>query len=398
MSASKAYEYFGLKAVPFDDRPDPRFFFPTPSHAEVLATMQYAVHAQKACTLVLGGAGSGKTLLGRLLGRSIDRKTTVLWVHGFGQPEDATDATLCPPGMLERPEAFGGRRLRESTLANWVRSSMPAGHAAVVIVDNAEGLHPQGWEDVLALLTREIRVPCALSIILLGLPSLFETIAAPTLVSLQHRIFRTCHVAALSEDDVRRYVRHRLQKAGADDPDLFAPAALDVIHRVTGGNPALINQVCDNALIDAFGDDRKAIDVSHVVSTVNAITGCVAQPRELPPERERQLLPSFATSGHDDESEASGDDHSATSETQDAPSKPPPADPHASADAAETTRSCVLDERLRALEGRLSYALSRVRAVRCGTEDLAGPRPTRQVDARTDDAPDHDDIVIEHSA
>ena len=41
---------------------------------------------------------------------------------------------------------------------------------------------------------------------------------------------------------------------GAQGVQLFTPAALDCISAVSAGNPALVNQLCDNALLDAFGD------------------------------------------------------------------------------------------------------------------------------------------------
>src|SRR5437879_3200223 len=60
-------EYYGLAMSPFNNTPDPRFFFNTPDHEEALASLVYAAQERKGFVLVTGEVGSGKTLLSRLL-------------------------------------------------------------------------------------------------------------------------------------------------------------------------------------------------------------------------------------------------------------------------------------------------------------------------------------------
>ncbi len=282
MAVMNAYEYFGLSRAPFENVPDPRFFHPLSVHAETLATLQYAIHAGKACTIVLGESGSGKTLLGRILAQNVGSKTGVLWIHGIGQPPDATDVTVCPRGLLENPAAFRDRKVQEHTLGGWIRQALPAAQATVVVIDNADALRPHCWEDVLSLVTREIRTPRPISVILMGLPDLLDTLAAPPLVRLQRRVFRICRLRPMSREESAAYVRHRLEAAGHKNGDIFNAPALSLLHRVTGGNPALLNQLCDNAMLEAFGDDRQEIQARHIVATLQAVTGGPPESRSLP--------------------------------------------------------------------------------------------------------------------
>ena len=289
MPGIEPYRHFGLSAPPFDGRPDPRFYYATASHAETLATLQYAVRTRRTCTLVLGDSGSGKTLLGRLLTQSLAGQTGVAWIHGIGQPDNRTDVTLCPANRLARADPFGPTNTREVALGEWLRVDPSAAQAGVVIVDNADGLRPHNWDDILSLVTREIRSPRTVALILFGLPGLVETLAGSTLVRLQRRVFRACRLSPLSRADVDGYVQHRLRIAAAGTesghvaPDgIFTAAALDLVHRFSDGNPALLNQLCDNALVDAFADDRTEIDGRHIVATIHAITGGIRSRRYLP--------------------------------------------------------------------------------------------------------------------
>src|SRR6478736_266672 len=55
--------YYGLRALPFELTPDPKFLFLTPQHREALSNLQYGLSAAKAMTVLIGEAGTGKTTL-----------------------------------------------------------------------------------------------------------------------------------------------------------------------------------------------------------------------------------------------------------------------------------------------------------------------------------------------
>jgi type II secretory pathway predicted ATPase ExeA len=365
----QTHQFFGLQSPPFDGTADPRFYFPSTTHAETLATLQYAVHSGKPCTLVLGESGSGKSLLARLLMARWSPHRGVLWVSGLGQPTGQTQASLCvAPGNA----ALGRHTVTEIALADWVRrpNLVPA---SLIIIDNADGLRAAGWQDVLALVTRETRAGTPVSVVLLGLPELLDTLANPALVRLQRRIFRTCRLGHLSPAEVTAYVQHRLAAAGRRDAQLFTPAALEVIARFADGNPALVNQLCDNALVDAFSEDRLSIDEPHVLATVQAISGGVRRRRYLPsppganPAADRMRGAHPQPDALDDEAmpgrwvtvEPLASDSVDTLDDDELPTHARPPEAQVDKDSGAP-----IDERLRALESRLADALTRVREAR----------------------------------
>ena len=60
-------EYWKLEAMPFQNTPDPRFFYPSSQHDEALSRLLYAVHQKIGAAMLTGTFGCGKTLLGETL-------------------------------------------------------------------------------------------------------------------------------------------------------------------------------------------------------------------------------------------------------------------------------------------------------------------------------------------
>jgi general secretion pathway protein A len=359
----ETYRHFGLSAPPFDGQPDPRFFYGTPNHAETLATLQYAAHSGKSCLLVLGESGSGKTLLARLLVQSVGRRCDVLWVHGLGQRPGETVASVSTgggPGPLGVP---GGKNVADVHLAEWLRTPRPVRRPTLVVVDDADGLRPGAWKDVLSVITREVHPPTPVTAVLLALPAFAETLATPPMVRLQRRLFRVCHLASFTRAEVAAYVRHRVSVAGGN-PDIFTPSALALLHRFSEGNPALINQLGDNALVETFGEDQGQVDARHVLAAVRSLMGEIDRQDGVTGPKS----PESAAPTHEplpDELLLSARLRSLT----DRKAAPRSAD----ASAMPEATSELLGDRLRTLESRLSEAFSRVRQAR--QRPVAAPDP-----------------------
>src|SRR2546423_469215 len=55
--------FYGLRELPFELTPDPRYLFLPPAHREALSTLEYGLSSAKAITVLIGEAGTGKTTL-----------------------------------------------------------------------------------------------------------------------------------------------------------------------------------------------------------------------------------------------------------------------------------------------------------------------------------------------
>jgi general secretion pathway protein A len=79
----------------------------------------------------------------------------------------------------------------------------------------------------------------------------------PELRDLKQRIASSCRIGALQPDESYAYIQHRLMKASSFHNPVFTKDALKRIVKEARGIPRIINVLCDNALITAFGYQRK---------------------------------------------------------------------------------------------------------------------------------------------
>ncbi len=265
------FRYFGLRASPFEGRPDPAFYYAAGGHDEALAAVRYAVHAGKSCAAVLGESGLGKSLVARMLAERVNRKTNVLWLNGVGQPKAHTELSVYEAGTLQGLGRFNGRPI-ESLLNAWTRSTQAWSNPTLLIVDNAESLRESAWQELLSLMTREFEAGRRVTVALFGLSLLRGQLASPRLERIRRRIFRLVELRPFSAEETSGYITHRIRVAGREQP-LFTPAAITNIFDATAGIPALINQLCDNAMVDAFGEERSAIDAPDIQAAIRAVIG-----------------------------------------------------------------------------------------------------------------------------
>ena len=72
--------FYGLRDLPFELTPNPKYLFLTPRHREALSNLEYGLSSAKAITVLVGEAGTGKTTLIRAAIES-DRCRRVDGVH-----------------------------------------------------------------------------------------------------------------------------------------------------------------------------------------------------------------------------------------------------------------------------------------------------------------------------
>ncbi|MGA9852518.1 MAG: AAA family ATPase [Gammaproteobacteria bacterium] len=254
--------YFGLSETPFSITPDPRYLFLSGQHTEALAHLLYGVTEGGGFIQLTGEVGTGKTTLIRSLLEKLP---------------DTVDAALIINPRVSIPEFLRAicRELHVACmpqqspqeLIDALNARLLEAHAkgrrVVLIIDEAQALSSEVLEQVRLLTNLETSRQKLLQIILVGQPELRELLARQELRQLAQRITGRYHLEPLSPKEIRAYIHHRLNVAGAIAP-IFTGSGLRAVQRVTQGIPRLINIICDRALLGAFTRELRQVDAGLV--------------------------------------------------------------------------------------------------------------------------------------
>jgi general secretion pathway protein A len=151
-------------------------------------------------------------------------------------------------------------------------SAHAEGRRIIVLVDEAQNLSVDVLEQVRLLTNLETPTQKLLQIILIGQPELRDLLDRTELRQLAQRITGRYHLKPLSREETKGYVRHRLRVAGASE-EIFTPAALRELHRLSLGVPRVINVACDRALLGAYTQETRKITAALVRRAAGEVYG-----------------------------------------------------------------------------------------------------------------------------
>lgn len=278
-------DYYGLKEAPFRLTPDADFLFMSRAHARAKAYMDYTVLSRDGFVVVTGEIGAGKTTLINKLIHELPRDVLVAKIFQTQLNEiEFLQAVLTEFGI----DNFSSSKVELLNQINEFLIDMYRQNRRVLlIVDEAQNLSDTVLEEVRLLSGLETKKDKLLSIILTGQPELAQIVDSPRFEQLAQRVRLRFHLGALSPEETKEYIFHRLSVAGMREPEqLFGEDAFHIIYEYTGGIPRLINSMCDMALLTAFVDERRSID-EDVIRTAVEELGWVPF-RDRPRQRARQ--------------------------------------------------------------------------------------------------------------
>jgi type II secretory pathway predicted ATPase ExeA len=143
--------------------------------------------------------------------------------------------------------------------------------AVVLIVDEAQHLDAALLEELRMLANLEAPGGRAVQVLLVGQPSLLETLRRPELASLRQRIGARTELGPMSLEEAADYLLHHLRSAGVRPEDLFADEAVELLARGTQGVPRLLNQSAHKALALAAGAEADIVDAEAALEALAAL-------------------------------------------------------------------------------------------------------------------------------
>ena len=261
--------YWGLKELPFENVPDPRFFYTFPQHEEALGRLIYTVKTGKGMAMLTAEIGSGKTLISRVLVLKFMPESEckiVLITHPALSAIELLKEILYQLGVNTPQGAKVD--LLHSLNAEMVKN-MEDGKRMVIIIDEAHAIDDMDvFEELRLLLNFQLNERFLLTLILLGQPNLTEKISK--IPALEQRIFIKYVLSALSLPQTEEYIAFRLHTAGSQS-NVFTKEAVKIIHEYSRGLPRKINNICDLSLLAGFNRKLKHIDSDVIIGLVDEI-------------------------------------------------------------------------------------------------------------------------------
>lgn len=256
-------EFFGLEDSPFTLTPDPRYIVFTPSYNEVLASLYYGLEEAKGLIVLNGEVGTGKTTALRWILRRLD--SSVLAAYVFN-PRLSIDEFYHHVTQMLGIKDWTNKAELLNVMGNVLAERHRRGLRTVIIIDEAHELSDYVLEEIRLLMNFESDNAKHLQIVLTGQPELRDRLNQPNLRQLKQRVALRCNMHALPNiEEVERYISERLIIAGAEDPQIFSPEAIDMIFRCSEGIPRQINNLCDNAMVAAYSAGERIVSRNAVI-------------------------------------------------------------------------------------------------------------------------------------
>jgi general secretion pathway protein A len=251
--------YYGFTEMPFHITPDPKFLYLSPPHQEALQHLKYGVTERKGFIVLVGEVGCGKTTLCRKFLSELDpaHYDTALVLN-----PRLTETQMLKAILAELGETHLARSKNDlvAQMNSVLLQRIGAGREIVLIIDEAQNLSFEVFEQVRLLSNLETDKQKLLQIVLMGQPELKDKLAAEELRQLRQRILVHYELRPLTRDEADHYVHHRLTLAGSSGRPRFTPWALRHIYGASRGIPRIINNLCDKSILSAFIRDSDEVN------------------------------------------------------------------------------------------------------------------------------------------
>lgn len=258
--------HFLLREEPFSITPDSAFFYPHEGVQAALNTLLVALRSGEGFLKIVGEVGCGKTVLCRQLLKTLQAECVTAYIPNPDMgPDDLLMALVTELGVEVTPPVSRHKVL--SALHECLLTHAEAGRRVVVCIDEAQAIPVRTMESLRLLSNLETEKQKLLQLVLLGQPELDERLSQPEIRQLLQRITFSSYLGPMMAHRVPAYLQYRLAIAAlseATDTRLFERAAANLIARLSGGVPRLVNILAHKCLMLAYGENEHRVNVHHV--------------------------------------------------------------------------------------------------------------------------------------
>ena len=271
--------FFNFKEKPFNQTPDPDFYFSSHSHKEAMQHLLYCIRSDDGFIEISGKSGTGKTLIIRSLLKQIagENINVSFIVNSNSDPQDLVNAIALDFGLDSDLIAHhhGEQLLR--LLYQRLTQLDDDNIIPLVIIDEAQNLSPEALEHLCLLSNLETEKKKLLKIVLVGQLELNKQLDIPIFQKIHNRITIRYQLKPLTMVEMDAYIQYRIRIASASESHIavspFPKKIIKNIYRYSNGIPRIVNTICDRALMAAFIDNKRTVTSFHVQKALRSLMG-----------------------------------------------------------------------------------------------------------------------------
>jgi general secretion pathway protein A len=251
--------HWGLSHSPFGSGLDRRRFFRSPTHDEALARLHFLVDQGRRLGLLLGGAGSGKSLVLDVFGHEVRRTgghVLRLNLLGLAEHEFLWQLALA---MGHNPSRHEPIFLLWQAITDRLSENRQQQLATLLLLDDADEACPEVLEQVARLTQYDPTSEARLTLVLAAAGHRLPRLGQRLLGLAELRI----DIQGWEHEDTASYIGQALRAAGRHEP-AFDEMALLRLHELSLGIPRRVNQLADLSLLAAAGQGLQTIDEATV--------------------------------------------------------------------------------------------------------------------------------------